>query len=159
MPGVSKTPRAARAYGHHMTPEQLELVSSTAAVVLVADSGRFSERFYARLFELDPAVEALFPGDLRAQRQKLVEELRFMVSAAEDLDGFVERTRALGARHHDHGIRPADYDSVGRALLVALADVLGVAWTPEVEAAWRRLYGLISETMLEGSGGSIFADF
>jgi hemoglobin-like flavoprotein len=41
----------------------------------------------------------------------------------------------------------------------ALSEVLGAAWTPEAEGAWRRLYELISETMLEGAAGSVFADF
>jgi hemoglobin-like flavoprotein len=140
-----------------MTPEQLDLIASTATVVL-ADT-RFSERFYERLFEADPASRDLFPDDMAAQRAKLVDELSFMVAAAEDLDAFVERTRALGDRHTAYGATPAHYGSVGAALLGALADVLGAAWTPEAQAAWQQLYELIAETMLEGASGSMFAEF
>jgi hemoglobin-like flavoprotein len=140
-----------------MTPEQLELIASTATVVMADD--HFPGRFYERLFEADPHSRSLFPADMAAQRAKLVDELSFMVEAAEDLDAFVERTRALGDRHTAYGVTPAHYATVGAALMGALADVLGAAWTAEARSAWQQLYDLIAETMLEGASGSMFADF
>ena len=41
------------------------------------------------------------------------------------LDVLLTHTRALGARHAGYGVRAADYQTVGDALLAALAAVLG----------------------------------
>jgi nitric oxide dioxygenase len=138
-----------------MTPEQLDLIATTARSIEV-DAERFSTRFYERLFELSPATRALFPDDLTEQRSKLVNELVFLVGAATDLPAFLERARDLGARHQTYGVRRGDYDSVRTALLDSLALVVGKRWTEESRRAWQALYRLIAETMLEGAAGSLF---
>ena len=139
-----------------MTPEQVDLVKSTVSVVQ-REAERFSMVFYDRLFELEPATRALFPSDLTEQRGKLVDELSFLAAAVGDLPAFIENARHLGARHHHYGVRPEHFEPVELALLEALASVLGESFTAEVERAWRRLYRLIAETMLEGSAGELFA--
>lgn len=139
-----------------MTPEQLALVADTVPRV-TSDGDRFSARFYDRLFELEPETRALFPSDLTEQRGKLVDELSFLAGAVEDLPAFIESARRLGARHHRYGVKPEHFPLVEQALLAALSDVLSDGFTAEVEAAWRRLYRLIAETMLEGAAGQMFA--
>jgi nitric oxide dioxygenase len=138
-----------------MTPEQLEIVGATLADV-EAHSDAFSACFYERLFALAPETRALFPDDIAAQREKLVAELSFLAEAVSDLPRFVERARDLGARHHRYGARAGHYEVVEQATLVALADALGPEWNQTTMLAWQRLYRLMAETMLEGSGGAAF---
>jgi nitric oxide dioxygenase len=139
-----------------MTPEQLQLISETARAV-ETHADRFSTHFYERLFDLSPETRTLFPDDLTEQRGKLIDELVFLAGAADDLPTFLERAHDLGVRHQTYGVRPHNYDSVGTAMLETLAVVLGPQWTEECRRAWRALYRLIAETMLEGAAGSIFA--
>jgi hemoglobin-like flavoprotein len=137
-----------------VTPHQLVLVAATLDRV-EADPDRFGEHFYARLFELAPGARELFPADLRAQRGKLVEELTFLAEATSDLDALVRRARDLGARHHGYGVRPAHYRTVEQALFAGLVAVLGDDLDDETEAAWRALYWLIAETMMEGAASAV----
>jgi hemoglobin-like flavoprotein len=144
-------------YGRGMTPEQLEAVTRSAAVV-AHHGDRFARRFYERLFELAPRARELFPTDLTEQRGKLVSELVFLVEAARDLPVFVDRARELGARHHRYGVRPGDYRVVVEALVAGLSNVLDGDFDDALEGAWRHLYWLIAETMLEGASGDVFAE-
>jgi nitric oxide dioxygenase len=138
-----------------MTPEQLDLVSSTLAAV-EARSEAFSACFYEHLFALAPETRALFPDDIVEQQRKLVSALSFFSAAVFDLPTFVERARGLGARHHRYGACPIHYEVVERAMLIALADALGAEWNQPTMLAWQRLYRLMAETMLEGSCGAAF---
>ena len=138
-----------------MTPEQRELVQSTVTVV-ERDSERFSAALYDRLFALDATTRALFPADITHQRSRLVDELSFFTTAIGDLPRFIEHARRLGARHHAYGVRPESFEHMEDALLDALQSVLGDEFTDDVGRAWRRLYRLIAETMLEGSAGELF---
>jgi hemoglobin-like flavoprotein len=140
-----------------VTPEQLLLVAQTTEPVL-AQRDRFATHFYGLLFESAPETRALFPTDLTEQKGKVVDELAFLSEAARHLDPFLERARDLGRRHGRYGVRPTDFAPVEAALLGALADSLGAAWTDEAEAAWRRLFHLVAETMLEGLNETLFAD-
>ena len=70
----------------------------------------------------------MFPEDMVAQRQKLLDELAAIVAAVSDLDALVARTAPLGARHVEYGVEPDHYELVGEALQAALADVLGDGW-------------------------------
>jgi hemoglobin-like flavoprotein len=132
-----------------MTPEQITAVQRTFAQV--ADDPALSERFYERLFELDPSVRPLFTTDPVEQRQKFRDELGEIVRSITDLDGFVTRALDLGSRHVDYGVRTGHYTTVGTALLGALADTLGDDFTPDVLAAWAQAYDLVAETMMRGA--------
>jgi len=48
-------------------------------------------------------------------------------------------------------VRAADYQTVGAALLDALAAVLGESFDAPTRQAWVLAYNLMAETMLEGA--------
>ena len=138
-----------------MTPEQLDSIRWTAAVVRRA-LDQCASCFYDDLFARHPPARQLFADDLVAAQGTLVDELLSLVDAADDLDGFVHQARQLGLRHQRQGMHAADYAFVGDALIAAIAAVVGDAWTPDAEAAWRRMYALIAEVMLEGAEDGLF---
>jgi hemoglobin-like flavoprotein len=70
------------------------------------------------------------------------------------LDELLGHTRALGARHVGYGARAADYQTVGAALLAALAAVLGDSFDTLTREAWTLAYNLMAETMLEGAAAA-----
>ena len=133
-----------------MTPRQIALVKqSWQQVGLQADV--VAEFFYARLFELDPALRALFKKDLRTQGRMLTSIITLAVSQLDRLDKLVPVVRALGQRHATYGVEEQHYATVGAALLDTLAAALKAAFTPEVQEAWTVTYTLLADTMKAGS--------
>ena len=137
-----------------MTPEQLHLVSTSSAR-LRGGAVRFTAEFQAHLSERAPGSAARFVS--AEHESALVDELMVLVGAAGRLDVFLARARRLGARYQRSGARPADFVVMEAALVSAAADLLGPEWSPDVEAAWSRLFRLIAEAMAEGARSSLFS--
>jgi hemoglobin-like flavoprotein len=107
--------------------------------------------FYERLFERHPETRTYFHGDMLAQGRKLMQMLDTAVGALDRLDALSPTLRELGRRHRDYGVTDADYDKVGEALVWALKQGLGEAFTSEVEGAWVETYVLIADIMKAGA--------
>jgi hemoglobin-like flavoprotein len=111
-------------------------------------------RFYQELFGRDPALGALFTTELAEQEAKFADKLTEIVRAIPRPDELLAHTRALGARHLGYGVRASDYQTVGGALLAALAAILGDSFDAPTRLAWTLAYNLVAETMLEGAATS-----
>lgn len=133
-----------------MKTQQIQLVQdSFAQVVLIADTA--ADLFYARLFELDPGLRPMFPGDLREQKKKLMTILAVAVNGLSRLDQLVPTVQELGRRHSRYGVTAGHYKSVGAALLWTLEQGLGDAFSPAVRAAWQETYTLLATTMQDAA--------
>jgi hemoglobin-like flavoprotein len=133
-----------------MNPHEISLVkNSFQKVTPIADQA--AAIFYARLFELDPSLRAMFNGDMAEQGRKLMQMLSLAVNGLERLDVLAPVVRQLGMRHAGYHVREEHYDTVGEALLWTLGKGLGPAFTAEMQAAWARTYWLLAETMKAGA--------
>jgi hemoglobin-like flavoprotein len=133
-----------------MTLAEITLVKdSFRKIVPIADQA--AALFYARLFELDPALRPMFRGDMHEQGRKLMTMIATAVAALERLDALVPVVRQLGARHAGYGVREEHYATVGQALLWTLEKGLGPDFTPGVKQAWTKTYTLLATTMTEAS--------
>ena len=104
--------------------------------------------FYDRLFERNPAIARLFVGtDLLAQRDKFIVMLDEIVRLIDRPELLARAAGESGRRHVGYGVRDRDYADVGAALLCALEDNLGDAYTPAIGEAWREAYALLSAVM------------
>ena len=130
-----------------MTPEQKSLVQqSWRQIMPMADNIAVS--FYRRLFETDPSLVPLFAHvDMAGQRNKLLQALAVVVSGLDQPDKLLPVVRELGHRHSSYGVSPRHFDSVGAALLWALAEGLGAAWTPAMADAWAAAYVFVADEM------------
>ena len=136
-----------------MTPEQITLVQSSFAR-LGPELPALTTRFYQELFGRDPALRALFTTDMAVQKVRFADKLTELVQSIPRLDELLAHTRALGARHVGYGVRVADYQTVGEALVAALAAVLGDSFDSQTREAWHIAYNLMAETMLEGAASA-----
>ena len=136
-----------------MTPEQITLVQSSFER-LGPQLPAMATRFYQELFGRDPALRELFTTDLTQQEARFAEKLTEIVRAMPRLDKLLIHTRALGARHRGYGVRAADYETVGTAILAALAAILGSSFDAPTRQAWTLAYNLVAETMLEGAAAA-----
>ena len=133
-----------------MTPKQIQLVQeSFAKVVPIADKA--AEIFYAKLFELDPSLKALFKGDITEQGKKLMTMISSAVGGLNHLDKIVPVVQDLGRRHVSYGVTSDHYETVASALLYTLEVGLGKAWTNDVKDAWIEVYMLLAKTMKEAA--------
>lgn len=130
-----------------MNPDQIALVrASWPAIAERADM--LTIGFYAKLFEIEPSAAALFAGvDMAEQRKKLAQSLAVVVNAADDPDRLVPALTALGRRHAGYRVEHRHFESVGAALLSAMADTLGTAFTSDVRNAWAQAYGVVADVM------------
>ena len=136
-----------------MKPEEINLVQSTWAQV-VPIKEQAAELFYGRLFELDPSLEPLFKGDMKAQGQKRMAMIGTAVGGLTQPETIVPALRDLGRRHVGYGVQAQHYDTVGAALLWTLETGLGPAFTPETRQAWAQTYDLVAGVMKEAAAPS-----
>ncbi len=130
-----------------MTPEQIVLVQeSFKKVVPIKDLA--ADMFYNRLFTLDPSLRPLFKGDMKEQGRKLMAMIATAVGGLTQLESIVPAVEALGQRHGEYGVQPSHYGTVGEALMWALEQGLGEAFTDDVREAWVATYGILSSTMI-----------
>ena len=129
-----------------MTPEQIALVERNLRQ-LAPVLEKVAADFYERLFAADPTLRAMFGDGPAQQRAKFAAELETVLLAVRGHQQFLSRTRELGARHAAYGVRAAHYRTGGTALLEAIAEALGAAWTAETAQAWRAAYRLTTEAM------------
>ena len=131
-----------------MTPEQIALVQASLRHLPAMATLRL---LYDRLFAIDPALRPLFHDDLTDQCCKVVAMLATFVERLDDLERQLPAVRELGRLHADLDVTPGHYAALGEALLWALRQTLGKAYTAETEAAWAELYRLLSTTMIEAA--------
>src|SRR6201985_1419337 len=135
-----------------MTPEQVKLVQDSFSKVAPI-SEQAATIFYDRLFEVAPAVRAMFPDDMTEQRKKLMTTLAVVVGELSNLEAVLPAASALAKRHVSYGAKPEHYPVVGGALLFTLEKGLGADWTPEVANAWTAAYTTLSGYMITEAYG------
>lgn len=133
-----------------MNAQQIAAVQGSFARI-APQSETVALMFYSRLFEIDPALRALFKPDMAAQRRSLMAMLAAGVEGLGQVDTLLPVLHALGARHAGYGIQPSHYDTVATALLDTLAAALGDAFTPALRADWTAAYGMLAGAMSAGA--------
>jgi hemoglobin-like flavoprotein len=140
-----------------VTPEQVEMVQLSFAQ-LGPRTSELASRFYERLFELEPSCRAMFSADPADQTALFASELAMTVASISDFDAFVTRTHRLGSRHLAYGVTHVHYVAASIALVEALAATLELAFTDEMQTAWRLAFDLMAETMMQGADEPPFSN-
>lgn len=111
-----------------------------------------SMAFYEALFRRDPSLRGLFRDDLAGQGMKFMSALGTVVEHIERPAELGDRFAELGSVHALIGVRAADFEPMGEALVETLRDELGAAFDAEMETAWRAAYGELAERMIRRGG-------
>jgi hemoglobin-like flavoprotein len=131
-----------------MSPEAVRLVRESWAQV---ESTRLelAHAFYRHLFRIAPATQRLFGNVPPAvQEEKFADMLNEIVRVIDRPYQLLPQVTLLGRRHMQYGVTAEDYAPVGDALLIALEERLGTAFTPRVRAAWNEAYQTLAHTMV-----------
>jgi len=129
-----------------MHPHQAQLIRESFAKV-EPRAAIAALMFYQRLFALDPSLRPLFQRDIEQQGVKLMQALKFAVATLDSPRELQPVLESLGRRHVYYGVEDRHYDTVGAALMDALAYLLGPSFTLEVKEAWLAIYTHMADTM------------
>lgn len=129
-----------------MNAEQVRILRETFKAVepMAAETG---EMLYNKLFDIDPSLRPLFKGDLKAQARMVMTAIGLAVAGLDRPDALNDQVKTLGSRHISYGVQPRDVNTFGAALIWALEQALGPAFTPDVKDAWVAAYGVLSVAM------------
>jgi hemoglobin-like flavoprotein len=128
-----------------LLPRQIALVrQSWVKVQPIADE--IAAAFYDRLFAAEPAMKALFRGDLREHGRQLLMMMAVALHGLERVDSLAS-LQDLGARHARYGARREHFEPFGAAFIATLEDRLGDAFTAEVKDAWAAVYRRLARRM------------
>ena len=137
-----------------MTPAQIALVKHSFELV-AGTPDVVADLFYTRLFHLEPDLRVLFKGDMADQGRKLMQMIAVAVRSLDIPEAIIPAVQALGVRHVRYGVKDADYQAVGSALLWTLEQGLGAEFTLDVKAAWTETYGLLAGIMRDAAHASV----
>lgn len=130
-----------------LTASQVDALRTTF-VALGDDKDGFAKAFYARLFQMAPAIKPLFAkSNPQDQRRKLMNALTLAVDSIDNIAALVPRIRALGVFHMNTGVEDGHYDIMGEALLSTLDAQLGDAFDSKAKEAWTLTYWLLANEM------------
>jgi len=130
-----------------MNAQQIDLIRDSW-FQLLEDTESLATVFYDRLFTVDPALRGLFANTtIEAQERKLTQALALVVAGLDRLDTLLPVIQDMGRRHVGYGVKDDHYILVGRALLWALGQRLGEAFTGEVCDAWTAAYTTLAGAM------------
>lgn len=129
-----------------MTTTQQQLVRATFAL-LETHEDKVADLLYEELFRLEPKSTALFRGDIKEQKKKLMRMLRVAVENINDQSKLQPMLYNLGMIHQSYGIEPHHFVSFGESLIFALRTVLKDQCTRDIEESWRAAYRYFVQTM------------
>ena len=133
-----------------LTARDIMLVrASFSLVVPIHDI--ITSLFYDRLFAVAPEVRRLFPDDMDRQKLKLMALLATCIGKLHDFSTLAPAIEDLGMRHAGYGTKTEHYNILRKVLLWALNKGLGDAFTPEIRAAWTKVYNALAATMQAGA--------
>ncbi|KAL5463710.1 hypothetical protein EMCRGX_G032635 [Ephydatia muelleri] len=141
-----------------------DIVRTWAIVEGSRDLEDVGMKMFERLFAIAPQAVELFPkfanvpidklkydDSYRGHAMSVMQAVQLAVSSVDDLDGLFSTLRDLGTVHTGLGIQDIHFLLVGQSLLWALGAAIGVKdFTPEVQEAWTKFYGIVTEKMKEG---------
>jgi nitric oxide dioxygenase len=133
-----------------LTQTHRDLVKGTAA--LLKEQGvALTRHFYARMFEHNPELKAIFnQGHQRegSQQQALAMAVAAYAQHIENPGVLMPVLELIANKHVSLGIRAEHYAIVGRHLLASIREVLGALATDELIDAWGAAYGQLADVLV-----------
>ena len=134
-----------------MTKEEIILIKRTWKLFREINPTVVGDTFYSKLFLENPSVRKMFPKEMNQQYQKLIDMLSTIVGRLDNLEELSSDIAAMAQRHVAYGVKPAQYQKVGEALLWTLEQGLGKDYTPEVKEAWVKCYTTLADAMINAT--------
>jgi hemoglobin-like flavoprotein len=134
-----------------MRPDDIALVRATLAI---ATENRLETAalFYGRLFKRAPQMQPLL-GDLHAHAGLLMGVVSLVAGKLDRLEEIEPELAEMAQRWTMGGVIAEHYGLFGDALIFAISERIGRAFTPRVAEAWARCYAKVAHIMAAGAEG------
>lgn len=121
--------------------ETIPLVSQEAEKV--------TTRMYEILFSKYPETKPLFANATSDQHKKLAGAIAAFAGNIDNLGALGNAVEKMAQSHVNTNVQPAHYPMVADALITAMGDVLGDAFTPERKTAWVEAYTFLATILMQ----------
>lgn len=125
-----------------LTQEQTKIIKATVPV-LVEHGETITSRFYGNMLRENPSLNNIFNHTNQVNHQQpiaLAKALYAYATHIDDLGALSPAVELICNKHASLYVQPEQYDIVGKYLLGAMGEVLGDAFTPAIEDAWKAAY-------------------
>ena len=130
-----------------MTPERQRLIQDCWRA-LEPTGAQLVERAAAHLLDIVPSSRSLFSGPPTLDAcSRIADIIGQLVGALDEPKRFVPLAISLGRGNPDRGIDHRLYAPMGEALLWAIRQHLGDAFTAEIQTAWSEAHHLTAAIM------------
>jgi methyl-accepting chemotaxis protein len=130
-----------------MTPQEIRLVRASFDR-LEPRTVQAAELILGHVLRAEPTMARWFEGDPAAQGRRLMQLIGVTVGLLDKPGQLGPVLRKMGERCAGLGITEAHYDTVGAALLRALAEALGESFDAETCVAWAEMHRIVGRTMI-----------
>lgn len=133
-----------------LSPATIDIIKSTVPV-LEKHGTDITKRFYELLFSNHPELLNVFNHANQKQGRQQAALAGAVYAAAQHIDNLeaiIPVVKMIGHKHRSLGIKAEHYPIVGRNLLAAIQDVLGLSATDPVVLAWGEAYGVIAAAFI-----------
>ena len=138
-----------------LSAETLATIKSTAP--LLAEQGRaITDLFYSKLFSQHPELQHIFNMANQAQGEQsraLAESVFLYASHIDALQNLGPMVRRIAHKHASLQVAPEHYPIVGKYLLEAIRDHLGLADDHPVLGAWSEAYAQLAGIFIDTEEG------
>lgn len=141
-----------------LTDEYKAAAAESWALVETLDPEVVGVMLFKNIFEIAPEAVQMFSfkdepnmyesKSLKAHGARVVRTVGTAVAGLKDIEKLVPVLVGLGRKHVQYGVLPDHYGVVGMALMATLKAGLGDAFTPEVQAGWKAVYGTVAAVMI-----------
>ncbi len=126
------------------TPDTIFLVQSTLEKIMPSIDD-CTHQFYQQLFQLAPNVKPMFSGmDTKSRKNMLISMIKLAVQGINRFDDFKPSIQQINDKHHHLSLKPTDYLTVAKALIMMLEKHLDKDFSPAVIQAWTEFYDQIA---------------
>ncbi len=134
-----------------ITGDQKKIVKSTAPI-LREHGKEITSIFYKHLFESHPELLNLFNQTNQkagTQPLALANIIYFAAENIDHLDSIMSEIHIIAHKHRALTVQPEHYPIVGKYMLQAISEFLGVKATAEILDAWSAAYSVIADILID----------
>ena len=133
-----------------MSLSQTTITSIKETIPLVKENAEsVTTRMYEILFAKYPETKPLFENAQSDQHKKLAGAIAAFAANVDNLEALSGAVEKMATMHVKTHVLPLHYPMVGDALITAMSEVLGDAFTEKYKAAWVEAYGFLGDILMK----------